>query len=150
MQKPPMTADNTRNYIRGVLRLFNSMDNDQDESEEADALREKMVEPWYALSDVERRRMDGLAMDLFELQALRAMNADPAVREIDSCSDESRVREYEQLKDEGNFDRALEFLRQRKADFAPHQLWKYRGDCWYLIGVPEVAVEFYREVMPEQ
>ena len=50
-------TENYRSYIRGVLRMYVFMDAGAFDSDEADALREQMVEPWYALSEEERKRM---------------------------------------------------------------------------------------------
>src|SRR5450631_2468452 len=37
----------------------------KDESEEADAIREQMEEPWYAMTPQEQERMRGLSADLY-------------------------------------------------------------------------------------
>jgi uncharacterized NAD(P)/FAD-binding protein YdhS len=56
-----------QSYLRSVLRLYAFMAAGLFESNEADALREQMVEPWYALSNEERQRLDGLVLAWWQL-----------------------------------------------------------------------------------
>jgi hypothetical protein len=138
-------ADNYRSYIRSVLRMFAFMDAGLFDSDEADALREQMVEPWYALSKEERKRMDGLVLDLTELRESRKSTEPRELTEAERAKGELRAREYLELKEVGKFDEALELLRKWQSVIAPQVLWHSRGSCWNLMGVPDVGAEFYGE-----
>ena len=138
-------TENYRSYIRSVLRMFVFMDAGLFDSDEADALRENMVEPWYALSLDERKRMDGLVIDLNELRESRRNVSSKELTETQQQEGFSRLREVFDLKQAGKLDEALGHLRNWQSIIAPKALWNFRGSCWNSMGVPEVAVEFYRE-----
>jgi hypothetical protein len=53
--------------IRALLRMHRFTLERQDESEEAESLRESMSGPWEGLSTVERERVTGLSRDLYEI-----------------------------------------------------------------------------------
>jgi tetratricopeptide (TPR) repeat protein len=138
-------TENYRSYIRSVLRMYVFLDAGLFDGEGADALREQMVEPWYALSKEERKRMDGLVMDLNELRESRNSNGPTERTEKQQQEGMARIRELYNLKQLGTFDEALEHLRKWKDAIVPQFIWHFRGLCWNAMGVPEVAVEFHRE-----
>ncbi len=138
-------TENYRSYIRSVLRMYVLMDAGLFDSDEADALREQMVEPWYALSKEERKRMDGLVMDLNELRESRKNRGPKELTETQQHESVLRILEVIKLKQAEEFDEALEHLRKWQNIIAPQIVWQFRGSCWNSMGVPEVAVEFYRE-----
>src|SRR5437667_3240217 len=105
-------TENYRSYIRSVLRMHVFMDAGLFDSDEADALREQMVEPWYALSNEERKRMDGLVMDLNELRESRESSGPKELTEKQQQEGMVRIREVYNLKNAGKFDEALEHLRK--------------------------------------
>src|SRR5437667_4907627 len=86
-------TENYRSYIRSVLRMYVFMDAGLFDSDEADALREKMVEPWYALSKEERQRTDGLVMDLNELWETRKSSGPKELTETQRQDGLWRIRE---------------------------------------------------------
>ena len=53
--------------IRGLLRLHSLAESGQDESPEADAIRDSLEQVWHGLSDVEKKRIAGLSEDLYSL-----------------------------------------------------------------------------------
>jgi hypothetical protein len=138
-------TENYRSYILSVLRMYVFMDAGLFDGDEADALREQMVEPWYALSEEERKRMDGLVIDLNELRESRKSSRPKELTETQHQEGLLRLREVFDLKQAEKFDEALEHLRKWQSIIAPQFVWQFRGSCWYSMGVPEVAVEFYRE-----
>src|SRR5437667_8271009 len=96
-QSPQMveTLNKTENYgsyIRSVLRMYVFMDAGLFDSDEADALREQMVEPWYALSEEEGKRMDGLVIDLNELRESRKSGRPKALTETQQREGLLRLR----------------------------------------------------------
>lgn len=137
---------NYRSYIPNVLRMYVFMDAGMFDTDEADVVREEMVEPWYALSQEERKRMDGLVMDLNELRKCRQSNFPaPPMTEKHQQEGLVRIREVYELKKAGKYDEALEHLRKWQSVIMPQFVWHFRGDCWNDMDVPEVAVEFHRE-----
>jgi tetratricopeptide (TPR) repeat protein len=138
-------TENFRSYIRSVLRMYVYMDAGLFNSDEADALREQMVGPWYALSKEERKRMDGLVMDLNELRESRKSSEAKELNEKQQQEALVKIREVYDLKSAGKFDEALEHLRRWQSVIGPQFVWHFRGSCWNFMDVPEVAVEFYRE-----
>jgi hypothetical protein len=138
-------TENYRSYIRSVLRLYVFMDAGHFDSDEADALREQMVEPWYVLSKDERKRMDGLVMDLNELRESRKSSGVKELTETQQQEGLIRMREVFDLKEAGKYDDALEHLRKWQSIILPQFVWHFRGSYWNSMRVPEVAVEFYRE-----
>src|SRR6266404_4687727 len=136
-------TENYRSYIRSVLRMYVFMDAGLFDSDEADALREQMVEPWYALSQEERKRMDGLVMDLNELRESRKSSEPKELNEKQQQEGLVKIREVYDLKSAGKFDEALEHLRRWQGLIVPQVVWHFRGSCWNFMDVPEVAVEFY-------
>ena len=138
-------TENYRSYIRSVLRMYVFADAGLFDSDEADALRERMVEPWYALSKDERKRMDGLVMDLNELRESRKNIGPKELTETDKQDGLLRIREVFELKKAEKFDEALEHLRKWQSVIVPQHAWHFRGSCWSVMGVPEVAVQFYAE-----
>src|SRR5271169_2287072 len=91
-------TENYRSYIRSVLRMYVFMDAGLFDSDEADAFRERMVEPWYALSKEERKRMDGLVMDLNELRESRKSTGPTELTETQQQEGLLRIREVFDLK----------------------------------------------------
>src|SRR5438034_250299 len=134
-----------RRYIRSVLKMFAYKDADRFDSDEADKLREEMIEPWYALTDEERKRMDGLVMDLNELRISRRKTWWRNLSEKKRQMGQMRLKEVYKLKEAGRFDEALEHLRKWKDIIIPQFVWHFRGSCWNFMGIPEVAVEVYGE-----
>src|SRR5579883_1606282 len=130
-------TENYRSYIRSVLRMYVLMDAGLFDSDEADALREQMVEPWYALSKEERKRMDGLVMDLNELRESRKNRGPKELTETQQHESVLRILEVIKLKQAEEFDEALEHLRKWQNIIAPQIVWQFRGSCWNSMGVPE-------------
>ena len=100
-------ATNYRSYIRSLLKLFAYEDAGKDDSDEADTLREQMIEPWYGLTLEERKRMDGLAEDLKELRISRRKRWWKELSEKKKLEGQARLREVYELKSAGRFDEAL-------------------------------------------
>jgi tetratricopeptide (TPR) repeat protein len=134
-----------RRYIRSVLKMFAYKDADRFDSDAADKLREEMIEPWYALTDEERKRMDGLVMDLNELRISRRKTWWRTLSDKKRQQGRMRLEEVYKLKEAGRFDEALEHLRKWKDIIIPQSVWHFRGSCWNSMGIPEVAVEFFGE-----
>ena len=138
-------AESYRSYLRNVLKLYVYKDAGRFDTDEADIVRDEMVEQWYTLSQPERKRMDGLVMDLNELRISRGKTWWKSLSEKKKQEGRVRIREVSELKEAGRFDEALEYLRKWKDIIVPQFVWHFRGSCWNFMGIPEVAVEFYGE-----
>jgi tetratricopeptide (TPR) repeat protein len=145
MVEPLNITESYRSYIRSVLRMYVYSDAGLFDSEEADALREQMVEPWHSLSKEERKRMDGLVMDLNELRESRTRSSPIQLSENHQQERRERLREVFELKSSGRYDDALEHLRKWQNVIGPQFSWYFRGSCWSFMDLPEVAVNFLRE-----
>jgi tetratricopeptide (TPR) repeat protein len=111
----------------------------QEESEEADALRESMEEPWGRLSAVERERVAGLSKDLYSVSGPPPSQAP----EPTNPQAQSKVGEAYEARERGEWDRALELLR-RWGKFVPPPLLSYlRARIWEDAGDKMVAVVFF-------
>src|ERR1700677_1576950 len=53
--------------IRGLLRLHRLAETGNDESPEADAIRDNLERPWHELSEIEKQRIAGLSEDLYSI-----------------------------------------------------------------------------------
>ena len=93
--------------IRGLLRMHRLALAGQDESEEAESLRESMNEPWEGLSKLERERVTGLSKDLYEMSDRPAQGPEPMNPQA-----QGRLSEAYEARERGEWDRALELLRQ--------------------------------------
>ena len=62
----PMTPDYLA-MVHGVRELHRLAVDGNDESPEADAIRDATDKPWVALSEAERNRVRGLSEDLYSL-----------------------------------------------------------------------------------
>jgi tetratricopeptide (TPR) repeat protein len=147
MNETLISNENYRSYIRSVLRMYAYLDANLFDSDEADVLREQMIKPWYALSQEERKRMDGLVMDLNVLRESRERTGPIVLSEKQHQEGLARIREVFDLKSAGRYDEALTHLRKWQNVIAPQFVWHFRGSCWNFMEVPEVAVEFFREAV---
>ena len=98
-------------YSRLLLRLHDQIAKGQGDDPEADAVRDQMDAPWYALTDAEQERVGGLSEDLYAL-------AENNPRSV-TLSDEDR-RQWGQAFgaafEAGDWDRALVLLRHPPND----------------------------------
>lgn len=67
MPQPLSLSPAYREVVRGLLRMHRYTEDGQDESEDADVLRESMNEPWNRLTAAERDRVAGLSKDLYTI-----------------------------------------------------------------------------------
>jgi tetratricopeptide (TPR) repeat protein len=139
MPQPFPTHPNYRAVVRGLLQMHRLTLEGRDESEEAEALRESMDEPWYSLSESERKRVTGLSEDLFWVSdnqvAQKPTDMNPQAQTKLIAAYEARQR--------GEWDRALELLRRWGKHVPPALVSYLRGAIWAAAGGPEVAVAFF-------
>src|SRR6266446_456167 len=124
--------------VRGLLRMHKYTVEGQDESEEADALRESMGEPWSRLSVVECERVAGLSKDLYTVSDLPPQTPAPVNPQA-----QAKLTEAYEARERGEWDGALELLR-RWGKYLPAALLSYlRARIWEDAGDPRVSVVFF-------
>ncbi|MGH7135212.1 MAG: hypothetical protein ACREHD_05690 [Pirellulales bacterium] len=124
--------------VRGVRELHRlALDGKDDDSPEAEAIRDATDAPWESLSEAERQLVRELWEDLFSLSESarepRPMTADVTVA-LDAAA-EARKR--------GDWYQALMLLRRCAGHLAPAQLSYLRGLIWRGSGDAETAAIFF-------
>ncbi len=129
-----------REAIRGLLRLHELFEAGQDESPEADVIRDRLERPWHALSDVEKERITGLSEDLYSL-------VDPPCARLPMTPGaEQGLLDAIAARQAGDSDNALATLRRWAKYLDPLKLSYERGRAWEEIGEGEIATLFYESV----
>ena len=136
IRQPLSTSPDYLLSIRGLHRLHALAETGQDDSPEADAIRDSLERPWRSLSEVEKKRITGLSEDLYSLieAAGETLPMNPqAQRELDEASS---------ARQSGDWDQALELLRCWNRYLDPEVLAYLRGSIWRDAGDPETAALF--------
>jgi tetratricopeptide (TPR) repeat protein len=124
--------------IRGLLRLHILAETGQDESSEADAIRDSLERPWYDLSEAEKKRISGLSADLYSMSEPagepRPMNPQA----------QRKLLEAVEARQAGDWDEALELLRRWGKHLDPAVLSFLRGSVWQEAGDSDTAIPFYQ------
>src|SRR6266702_1413070 len=111
----------------------------QDESPEADAIRDVSDSSWHALAEAEQKRIAGLSEDLYSI-------SDPPT----GCNGamnpqaQARLNDAYEARQRGDWDRALELLRRWGKHLSPALVSFLRGAIWREAGDPETAVLFFQ------
>jgi hypothetical protein len=126
--------------IRGLARLHELIENGQDESPEADPVRDRLEQPWHDLTDVEKQRITGLSEDLYFL-------SDPVCERLPMTPEADRaLSDARAARDAGDSDRALMLLRRCANHVDPTKLAYERGRIWDQLGERDIAILFYEFV----
>jgi hypothetical protein len=139
MQSTTAEETPTRTYSRLLLRLHDLIAKGQGDDLEAEAIRDEMDAPWYALTEAEQQRMGGLSEDLSAL-------AEKNPRSVTMSAEERRQwgQAFGAAFDAGDWDRALVLLRRPPDDVPGDHVAFFQADCWEHLGCPEVALRFMR------
>ncbi len=109
----------------------------KEESEEADLERESAYDYWYDLSKLEKDRLMGLSKDLYEISDGPAQPPEP----MNPLAQGKLVGAYE-ARERGDWDKALELLRQWGNHIPPALVCYLRGMIWRSAGEPVAASVF--------
>ena len=123
--------------VRGIRDLHRLAAADQDDSAEADAIRDATDGPWESLSEIERRRVRNLSEDMYSLH-----EPPPLAREMNPQA-QAKLNEAIEARQQGDWDRATDLLRRWKSYVDPALVSYLRGSIWLEAGDPETAVLFY-------
>ncbi|MCI0681284.1 MAG: hypothetical protein L0Y71_04200 [Gemmataceae bacterium] len=131
-------------YAQLLLQLHALMAEGNEESAEAESIRERMERPWYAMMQQEQERMRGLSSDLYALHSGSSRTVTMSQKEIEEWArqrDATR-REYEV----GNVDPLLQFFRKAVPDVMPRFLVPFmQFRCWEKLGELEIGLVFLKE-----
>ena len=137
-KRPFSTSPSYVQSIQGLLRLHELTVSGQDESPEAEAVRDSLEGPWTGLSEVERKRITGLSEDLYSI-------SEPPGEPIPVNSlGQRKLLEAIEARQSGEWDKALELLRCWGKYLEPAVLSFLRGTVWQQAGDAETASMFYQ------
>ncbi len=129
-------------YARLLYRLHLLIAEGKGDHEEADALRDEMDAPGYALNQKEHARVGGLSEDLYTL-------VETGVKHV-SMSPEERKAWGEGIAGAiraGDWDGALQLLRRAPSDLPADRILFAQAWCWHRLGDPETALVFVQEAV---
>jgi tetratricopeptide (TPR) repeat protein len=124
-------------YVGLLIDLHELIATDQGDSDEADALRDRMDSPWQRLSAKQRSLVDGLSADLYSLGSTRAAPAAP----LDSATDHEMAR----AAAEDRWELVLDIVRRNEGRIPVRNVAYLRGVSWAHLGEPVAAIKFLKE-----
>jgi tetratricopeptide (TPR) repeat protein len=140
-RRPFSTSPSYLQSIQGLLRLHELTVSGNEDSSEAEAIRDSLERPWIGLSATEQKRITGLSEDLYSISNPRG-NPPPANPQA-----QRKLLEASQALESGDWDGALDLLR-RWGKFLDAAILSFlRGTIWRDAGDNETAVLFYRHAV---
>ena len=134
---PFSTSPSYLQILRGFHKLHSLTLAGQDDTPEADAIRDGMDHPWYDLSETEQKRMKGLSEDLYSI-------SDPPQESLPANPQaERKLIEADEARRAGDWDQALELLRHWGRYTEPALLSFNRGLVWQAAGDDGTAIMFF-------
>ena len=127
--------------VTALLRLHSLTEAGQDESPEADAIRDSMERTWFDLSEAEKKRLTGLSQDLFSISEATGQ-ALPS-----NSQSQRKLLEAIEARDSGDWDMALELLRRWGRYLDPAILSWLRATVWEKAGDCDTAIPFYQHAV---
>ncbi len=139
MSQPFPDSPNYRAVLRGLLQIHRLTLDGRFESAESDAIRDAMDAPWEGLSEVEKKRISGLSEDLNVIAETPTGHVPPQM----NPQAQGKLAQAYELRQRGEWDRALELLRRWGKYVTPALASYVRGSVWLAAGDPEAAVPFF-------
>lgn len=137
---PLLGSDTFSLVVAGVLRLHELIRNGQDDSPEAESIRDTLDLPLRKLDRTEQARAQWLSEDLYSIGETLSADHHPSAGSIGQQQLVKAIQAW------GNqeWDLALALLRQNR-DYIPHAVLSYfRGTIWLAAGHPNIAAVFFR------
>lgn len=125
-----------RESVRLMVRLHYAMTTGDPDGPEAEAIRDAMESPWYAMTATEQELVGGLSEDLYTIGEERAVSGELA-HVFDS--------ELTSALTASGPEHTLEVLREHRLELPPEQVAALRGICWARLGQPDAAKPFFEE-----
>ena len=137
-KRPFSTSPSYVQSIQGLIRLHKLTLKVEDESPEAEAVRDSLDRPWTGLSEVEQKRITGLSEDLYSISnpSGEPIPTNPQVKQ--------KLSEAIEARQSGEWDKALELLRRWGKYLEPAMVSFLRGTVWQEAGDHETASLFYQ------
>jgi tetratricopeptide (TPR) repeat protein len=121
-----------------MVELDHVMRTQDPDGNEADAVRDRMERPWYAMSAQEEQLVRGLSQDLYTIGTTRiAPN-----RDVIEVTDE-----LAEALNKGNWVASLELLRREETRLPPGDVAAMRGVCWGSLNEHSAALVFIDEAL---
>jgi tetratricopeptide (TPR) repeat protein len=126
-----------RAMARGIRELHQLLAAGKEDTPEADAICDATDGPWQALSEVERSRVRNLSEDLYSLAE------PPPTPQPMTSQTQGKLLEVIEARKQGDWDRALDLVRQLRANLDPAVVSYLRGTVWLEAGDPGTAALFF-------
>jgi tetratricopeptide (TPR) repeat protein len=133
---------NNPEYVKSVLllkQLHRMIVEGRGDTDEADAVRDEMDAPWYALSEEEVARVDRLGADLYTLDEMP-----PTPPQQDKTTAAALSAEIDLARKAGDWEDILDLLRRSPGVLPPHSEAFLRGWSWNQLGDPDTAALFFQ------
>jgi len=126
------------NYARLLRELHQLIRAGTDETEQGEALRERMDQPAEHLSPEEVDCLNAISADFYTLAgpAPQTLPAPAYVRD--------RLKEVLDAREGQDFGKALELLRKNEQYIDPAAAASFRGSIWSKAGENEIALDFFQ------
>ncbi len=136
---PPFGSSSFKLVAKGLVELHRLGKSGNDDSPEADSIRDALDAPLDALSQKEKHRAQWLSEDLYSVSE----PASGAVLIEMTAQAQQQFDEVFAALQSGDWDGALALLRRCQEYIAPALLSYLRGEIWSDAGYPEAAAMFY-------
>lgn len=137
MPRPFPKSPSYQAEMSALLRMHQLSLAGQEESEEADMVRESACDYWDDLSKVEKDRLTGLSKDLYEISDGPVQSPEPMNPQA-----LAKLGETYEARERGDWDKALELLRQGGKQIPAALVSYLRGRIWQDAGEPKTAAVF--------
>jgi hypothetical protein len=132
--KPPVIA-----YAQLLREMHRLIKEGKGDSEEAEALADRMDSPWYAMTVREQSRMRGLAADLHALRDSGPRKVDMTPEQLTAWQEEAK----NVYSEKGDVDAILEFLRCPIPSTLPDHVVPFlQARSWEKLGDLDTALVF--------
>lgn len=128
---------------KGLIALHRLIREGNDETTEAEHVRDFMDSSLRALCHTERERARWLSEDMYSIsESPSTANLTPM-----TVQSQQQLNEAYEARQTGEWDRALSLLRRCQEYISPDLVSYLRGSIWLEAGNPDVATEFYRHAL---
>jgi len=135
----PFGSPSFKLVAKGLVELHRLIIAGKDDSPEAESVRDALDAPLKALNATEKTRAQWLSEDLYSVSEPNSGTVQKQMTPQAQC----QLNEALQARQDREWDRALELLRQWKDYVLPAQLSYLRGSIWLEAGDFAVAAAFY-------
>ena len=124
-------------YVRLLYQLHRAIKEGWDETDEGEALRERMDEPGRGLSGEEIASLGGVSADFYSLMEMAVPDSQEVTAEAMADLESALA-----ARKSSDFNRSLELLRKHAYRVPPASLAYLRGQIWLDAGEFAIATEF--------